>query len=79
MYCERHQYTNPPEIIRPLQHNDLIKCVSDPWDAEFMNSLEFDRVTELLQAANTLEVTALVDLCYARLAMYFRSNKLINI
>jgi hypothetical protein len=72
LYCERHHYTNPPEIIRPLQHNDLKKCVYDPWDAEFMNSMDFDGVTELLLAANALEATALVDLCYARLAMYFR-------
>jgi hypothetical protein len=79
MYCERHQYTNPPEIIRPLQYNDLTKCVADPWDADFINSLEFDRVTELLQAASSLEVMSLIDLCYARLAMYFRGSNFVNI
>ncbi len=73
-YCEHHKYINPPEIHRPLQCNDLRKCVNDPWDADFINSLEFDKVTDLLLAADLLKCTSLIDLCYARLAMYFRSN-----
>ena len=73
-YCDHHKYTNPPEIIRPLQFNDLKKCVNDIWDAEFMLSMDFDKIIDLLNAANLLEIASLIDLCYASLALYFRSR-----
>ncbi len=73
-FCDYHKYIHPPEIIRPLQYNDLRKCVNDQWDADFINSIDFDRVTDILNAANFLDIKSLVDLCYARLALYFRSN-----
>jgi hypothetical protein len=72
-YCIYHNFIKPAEIIRPLQYNDLKRCVTDVWDAEFVNVLDFEQVTELLCAADKLECTSLTDLCYARLAMYFRS------
>lgn len=73
-YCEYHKYAHPPEIVRPLQFNDLKKCVSDVWDAEFINQVDFDKVTDILNAANYLDIKSLTDLCYARLALFFRSR-----
>jgi S-phase kinase-associated protein 1 len=73
-FCEHHKYIPPPEIVRPLQYNELSKCVSDIWDAEFISSIEFEKVTELLLVADYLGISSLTDLCYARMAMYFRGK-----
>jgi hypothetical protein len=73
-FCEHHKFTSPPEILKPLQYNELSKCVQDEWDAEFISNLEFEKVTELLLAAEYLMINSLTDLCYARMALYFRGN-----
>ena len=73
-FCEHHKYIQPPEIVRPLQYNELSKCVSDVWDSEFISNIEFDKVTELLLVADYLGISSLTDLCYARMAMYFRGK-----
>lgn len=75
-YCEHHNYVHPPEIVRPLQHNELKKCVNDEWDVSFINSLDFEKVTDLLVAADILKCTSLCDLCYARIALFFRTTPL---
>jgi hypothetical protein len=71
-YCERHQYKMPPEIMKPLRYNDLALCVEDPSDAEFLMALNFENVSELLVAAESMQCFSLIDLCYAYLAIYFR-------
>ena len=73
-FCEHHKHIQPPEIVRPLQYNELSKCVSDVWDSEFISNIEFDKVTELLLVADYLGISSLTDLCYARMAMYFRGK-----
>lgn len=73
-FCEHHNFIHPPQIIRPLQFNELRRCVSDQWDAEFINSFDYNQVTDLLQAADYLKCNSLIDLCYAKLAMFFRSK-----
>jgi S-phase kinase-associated protein 1 len=73
-FCEHHKFNSPSEIIKPLQYNELSKCVSDAWDAEFISGLDFDKVTELLIAAEFLMINSLTDLCYARMALYFRGK-----
>jgi len=72
LFCDHHNHIHPPEIIRPLQYNDLKLCVKDPWDADFISQFDFNRVTELLSASELLKCSSLADLCYARLALYFR-------
>jgi hypothetical protein len=73
-FCSYHNFIAPPEITRPLQYNNLNNCVQDPWDANFISSLDFDKVTDLLLASETIKCASLMDLCYARLALYFRGN-----
>jgi hypothetical protein len=73
-FCDHHKYTNPPEIIRPLKSNELKKCVVDEWDADFINSISFEKVTDLLLGAESLKCFSLVDLCYAKMALFFRGK-----
>jgi hypothetical protein len=65
-------------MLRPLRSNDLRECVNDEWDANFISSLNLDNVTDILVAADMLKCESLEDLCYARLALYFR-GKLIDL
>jgi hypothetical protein len=73
-FCEYHKYTHPPEITRPLQYNDLKKCTFDVWDSDFISSVDFDKVTDILNASTYLDIRSLTDLCYARLALFFRGR-----
>jgi len=73
-YCEHHKFTSPAEILKPLQFNELTKCVQDTWDADFISGLEFDKITDLLLAAEYLMINSITDLCYAKMALYFRGS-----
>lgn len=73
-YCQHHNFTFPQSLIKPLRSNDLANCVNDPWDALFINSLDFDKTTDLLNAATYIGCSTLTDICYARLALYLRSK-----
>jgi len=73
-YCNHHKFVDPPLIVRPLRNNDLKKCVADEWDVDFINAFDFEKVTDLLLAAELLGCQSLIDLCYARMALFFRGN-----
>lgn len=73
-YCEHHNYIFPQPLIKPLRSNDLINCVNDSWDANFLSKLDFDQTTDLLNAATYIGCSTLADICYAKLALYFRSG-----
>ncbi len=73
-YCHHHNYIHPAPITRPLKFNELKRCVSYEWDAEFINALDIDRVIDLLISSECLNCRSIVDLCYARLALLFRGK-----
>ena len=73
-YCFHHNYIHPPLVVRPLKYNELKKCVNDEWDAEFISAIDFERVTDLLIACELLSCRSLLDLCYTRLALFFRGK-----
>jgi hypothetical protein len=73
-YCFHHNYIHPPLVVRPLKYNELKKCVNDEWDAEFICAIDFERVTDLLIACELLSCRSLLDLCYTRLALFFRGK-----
>jgi len=73
LYCQYHNFTFPQPLIKPLRSNDLINCVNDPWDASFLSALDFDQTTDLLNAATYIGCSTMADICYAKLALYFRS------
>jgi len=70
-YCHHHNYTFPQPLMKPLRSNELNNCVNDPWDANFLR--DFDQTTDLLNAATYIGCSTLADICYAKLALYFRS------
>jgi len=73
LYCQYHNFTFPQPLIKPLRSNDLINCVNDPWDASFLSTLDFEETTDLLNAATYIGCSTMADICYAKLALYFRS------
>lgn len=73
-YCSHHNYVHPPLVVRPLKYNELKQCVNDEWDAEFITAIDFDRLTDLLIACELLGCRSLLDLCYTRLALFFRGK-----
>eukprot|EP00808_Paulinella_micropora_P021521 g19404.t1 len=46
---------------------EAVRAVSDPWDAEFVDVPQ-ELLFGLIQAANFLEATSLLDLCCAKVA-----------
>ncbi len=77
-YCAHHKYSHPNPILRPLKYNELKQCVNDEWDADFIMAIDFEVVTDLLIAAELLNCRSLLDLCYARLALFFRGIYIID-
>jgi hypothetical protein len=73
-YCQHHNYNFPEPLVKPLRSNELINCVNDPWDANLLNSLDLDQTTDLLNAVTYIGCSGLADICYAKLALYFRSK-----
>lgn len=71
-YCNHHNYVNPPPISRPLKFNELKKCVVDEWDSDFINAIDIDGITDLLISCERLNCSSLLDLCYAKLALFYR-------
>lgn len=72
-FCDKHNCIPPPEIKRPLISNDIQVLVSE-WDANYINQFDFDNVVNILVAAEKLKCLSLMDLCYARIAIFFRET-----
>ena len=71
-YCKNYSFQFPQEIIRPLRSNNLYECVNNTWDFEFIQKFNYDKTIDILNAATYIGCRTLVDLCYAKLALYFR-------
>ena len=76
-YCKHYNFQYPPEINKPLKSNNLNECVHNEWDSEFIKRYNFDKVTDILNAATYVGCRTLCDLCYASLALYFRCKILL--
>ena len=73
----RHHKNNPfTEIAKPIpmDKKHMEEIVADPWDAKFINSMETETLTEVLNAANHLQVEGLVHLGAAKLALSIRGK-----
>jgi hypothetical protein len=53
--------------------------VKDPWDAEFINRLDTDRLLDLIFASNYLHIDSLFSLCCAYTACLFKGKDLVEV
>lgn len=63
-YAEHHNYRNPEPIPSPLQTNDISTCIDD-WTTRFINNLRPEEFSELLAAANYLQMKSLLGVLLA--------------
>ncbi len=63
----------PPEIPKPLSSNNL-KNITDEWSANFLEKMPLDDVVNLVVAANFMGIHPLIDLCSAKIAIYFKDK-----
>ena len=66
-YLKYHMNDPPKEIPKPLPSADL-KPLLSKWDYDFIMPLSLEECVELVNAANFLDISELVNLASARLA-----------
>ena len=71
-YCVHHTDNPMKPIAKPLQDEDLSKIV-DAWDAKFVD-LTLDELSELVIAANFLDVSSLIELLCAKIATFIKGK-----
>ena len=72
-YLKHYETEKPREIPRPLPNGDLKSFLSD-WDYKFINPLSMEECIDLVNSANILEISSLIDLASARLASEMMSG-----
>ena len=84
-YCEHFNYDYGfDEIPIPIPvggKENREQWLKDEWEREFIDRFELDELTQLLLAANYLNVPALFELCCAAFASLFKGknfNKVIK-
>ena len=72
IFCTRMLDHQPPEIDKPLSHNDMYQVV-DQWHADYVN-LEQEELFELVMAANYLDIKPLLELSCAKVASQIKNK-----
>merc|ERR1712224_946245 len=72
-YCKFHKDEPPEEIQKPLKSANLAECGVREWDVEFVN-VEQEILSEIILAANYLDIESLLDLTCAKVASMIKGN-----
>ncbi|CAD8139088.1 unnamed protein product [Paramecium pentaurelia] len=73
-YCEIHQDdVSIPQISRPFKSN-LIYDIVNFKDANFITSIDFQEISQIIQAAELLGIDTLVDLSCVYIALKIRGK-----
>ena len=62
----------PPEIDKPLSHNDMAQVV-DQWHADYVN-VDQELLFEIVMAANYLDIKPLLELSCAKVASLIKGK-----
>jgi len=73
-YCERQNYIQPQLIKKPLASDRIEEAVTEPWHADFINSMEEEVLVDLTMAANYMDAKGIFDLCCAKIATMFKGK-----
>lgn len=71
-FCKHHNYTNPQPIRRPIPSADLAAFIPDKFDIDFVQSFTFEQLFDFINICEFLNVPALKDLIFARIASEFK-------
>ena len=72
-FCQHHNWNKTDSGIKcPLPKKTLEGNITDEWDRNFVTRFDRDGQTDLLMAANAMEIDALFELCCAALATEFK-------
>ena len=74
-YATHHKFAKKSsDIKQPLENADMNKFIKDEWDREFIKKFDHNEKAELLMAANTINMQAMLELCAAVLASEFKGK-----
>ena len=63
----------PKDIPKPMPSSNLNEVI-DEWDVNFINSIELDNVFDLINAANYMDISSLLDLSCAKIASLMKGK-----
>ena len=72
-YLAHYKEKEPQQIPKPLPSQDL-KEVTDEWDVNFINGMDLDSVFDLINAANYMDISSLLDLACAKIASLMKGK-----
>lgn len=72
-YLTFYKDKTPREIPKPLPSHNLAE-VTDEWDVNFINGIELDSVFDLINAANYMDISSLLDLACAKIASLMKGK-----
>ena len=72
-YLTYYKEKSPKEIPKPLPSANLADVV-DQWDIDFINSIELNNVFDMINAANYMDISSLLDLSCAKIASVMKGK-----
>ena len=63
----------PKDIPKPMPSANLSEVI-DEWDVNFINNIELDNVFDLINAANYMDISSLLDLSCAKIASLMKGK-----
>ena len=72
-YLTYYKDKTPKDIPKPMPSSNLNEVI-DEWDVNFINSIELDNVFDLINAANYMDISSLLDLSCAKIASLMKGK-----
>ena len=72
-YLIQYKDKEPKELPKPLPSANLLD-VTDEWDVTFINGVDLDSTFDVINAANYMDVKALLDLSCAKIASLMKGK-----
>ena len=72
-YLTHYKDKVPKDIPKPMPSANLSEVI-DEWDVNFINSIELDNVFDLINAANYMDISSLLDLSCAIIASLMKGK-----
>ncbi len=72
-YLMYYKDKTPKEIPKPMPSANLSEVI-DEWDVNFINSIDLDNVFDLINAANYMDISSLLDLSCAKIASLMKNK-----
>ena len=72
-YLTHYKGVEPKSIPKPLPSSNLSDSI-DEWDINFINGIELDNLSDLVNGANYMTIKSLVDLACAKIASLIKDK-----